>query len=206
MNLKELLGEELYKQVTEKVGDHKLAIVSDGNWIPKEKFDAKNNEVKDLKEQLKQRDAQLDDLQKKAKDSEELTAEINRLKEENKKATQEYEEKLKQQAFDFALERALTNAQAKNPKAVRALLDTESIKLDGDKLLGLEEQLNALKESDSYLFGEEPKLKGRTPNTDGKVPPPTNALEEEYKQAMEQGNTALAIAIKNKMFEKQNEE
>ena len=25
----------------------------------------------------------------------------------------------------------------------------------------------SLKESDSYLFGEEPKLKGRTPNTDG---------------------------------------
>src|SRR5690625_2891801 len=52
MSLKELLGEELYNQVIEKVGDNKIAIVSDGNWFPKDKFDEKNNEVKDLQEQL----------------------------------------------------------------------------------------------------------------------------------------------------------
>jgi hypothetical protein len=35
---------------------------------------------------------------------------------------------------------------------VEALLNKDSIKLDGDKLLGLEDQLKALKESDAYLF------------------------------------------------------
>lgn len=152
MDLKDLLGEELYKEVMEKAGDKKIAIVSDGNWIPKEKFNELNENTKDLKKQLKDRDAQLAELGEKAKGHEELTAKINELTEENKKTAAEYQQKLDQQAFDFALKSALTNAKAKNPKAVEALLNKDSIKLDGDKLLGLEDQLKALQKSDAYLF------------------------------------------------------
>lgn len=153
MDLKELLGEELYNQVSEKVGDkHKIAVVSDGNWFPKEKFDAVNTDNKELKQQLKDRDTQLDDLKTKAAGHEDLTKQIEDLKAQNQKSTQEYQDKLNKQAFDFALDKSLTGAKAKNPKAVRALLDTETIKLDGEKLSGLDDQLKALKESDSYLF------------------------------------------------------
>lgn len=52
MSLKELLGEELYNQVIEKAGDNKIAIVSDGTWFPKDKFDEKNNELKSLQGQV----------------------------------------------------------------------------------------------------------------------------------------------------------
>jgi Phage minor structural protein GP20 len=152
MDLKQLLGEELYKQVIEKTGDNKIAIVSDGNWFPKEKFDQVNIDNKDLKKQLKDRDDQLTDLKTKAAGNEDLTKQINDLTELNKKTAADYQSKLDKQAFDFALKDALTGAKAKNAKAVEALLNKEAIKLDGDKLLGLEEQLKNLKESDSYLF------------------------------------------------------
>lgn len=165
MDLKQLLGEELYTQVMEKAGDNKLAVVSDGNWFPKEKFNEKNDEVKDLKKQLKDRDTQLEDLGKKVKGNEELENQIKDLQKANEDTAKEYQDKLNKQAFDFALERSLADAQAKNPKAVKALLNAEAIKLDGDKLLGLEEQLKALKESDSYLFAETiPTLSGRKPH------------------------------------------
>lgn len=152
MDLKQLLGEELYKQVMEKAGDNKLAVVSDGNWFPKDKFDQVNSDNKELKKQLKERDEQLTDLQSKAAGNEELTKQITQLTEQNKQTAKEYQDKLDKQAFDFALKEALTGAKAKNPKAVEALLNREAIKLDGDKLLGLEEQLKNLKESDAYLF------------------------------------------------------
>ncbi|WP_026582130.1 phage scaffolding protein [Bacillus sp. J33] len=152
MDLKELLGEDLYNQVMQKAGENKIAIVSDGNWFPKEKFNQVNNDNKDLKKQLKDRDDQLSDLKTKAAGNEELTKQINDLTELNKKTAADYQAKLDQQAFDFALKDALSVAKAKNPKAVEALLNKEAIKLDGDKLLGLEEQLKAIKESDSYLF------------------------------------------------------
>jgi hypothetical protein len=155
MSLEKLLGEELYKQVMEKVGENKVAIVSDGNWFPKEKFDQVNNDNKELKKQIKDRDDQLGELKTKAAGNEDLTKQINDLTEQNKKTAADYQAKLDQQAFDFALKDALTGAKAKNPKAVEALLNKESIKLDGDKLLGLDDQLKAIRESDSYLFEAE---------------------------------------------------
>lgn len=59
MSLKELLGDDLYAQVIEKAGDQKIDIVSNGQWFPKERFDAVNNEKKELKSQLDERDQQL---------------------------------------------------------------------------------------------------------------------------------------------------
>jgi hypothetical protein len=155
MPLKDLLGEDLYNQVMKKSGDNKIAIVSDGNWFPKDKFDQVNSDNKDLKKQLKDRDSQLSDLKTKAAGNEDLTKQINDLTEQNKKTAADYQAKLDQQSFDFALKDALSGAKAKNPKAVEALLNKDSIKLDGDKLLGLDEQLKGIKESDSYLFDSE---------------------------------------------------
>ena len=134
-----------------------------------DKVDGLESQINDYKQQIKDRDDQLADLGKKVKDNEELTGEIERLKAENKAATEELQEKLEKQAFEFSLEKALNKAGAKNAKAVKALLDIESIKLDGKTLLGLDDQLTALKESDAYLFGEdEPAgLKGRKPHEGG---------------------------------------
>lgn len=51
-----------------------------------------------------------------------------------------------------ALEAALLGAKSKNTKAVRALLNMDEVKLDGDKLLGLDAQLEKLKTDAAYLF------------------------------------------------------
>lgn len=157
-----------------------------------DKVDSLQNQIDDYKQQLADRDKQLDDLSKQVKDNEELTAEINRLKEENEKATKELQEKLEKQAFEFALERALNKAGAKNPKAVKALLDTEKIKCVDDNLIGLDEQLTALKESDGYLFGENepPGLKGRKPHdtgTGGTDPGTKNPFSKDHFNLTEQG-------------------
>ncbi|HHV32236.1 MAG TPA: hypothetical protein GXX74_07500 [Clostridiales bacterium] len=56
--------------------------------------------------------------------------------------------------LDSRVETALLAAKAKNTKAVRALLDESKISLDGENVLGLNEQLEALKKDASYLFGE----------------------------------------------------
>src|SRR5690625_1946261 len=123
-----------------------------------DQVDSLESQIEDYKQQIADRDEQLESLSERAKDNEELTAEIDRLKEENQTATEELQQKLDQQAFDFTLDKALINAGVRNAKAVKALLDTESIKLDGDKLLGLDDQLESLKESDDYLFqSDEPE-------------------------------------------------
>lgn len=58
--------------------------------------------------------------------------------------------------FDHALDGALTAAKVRNPKALKALLDGEALKLDekDGSILGLDKQLEALQKSDAYLFAE----------------------------------------------------
>lgn len=208
MPLKELLGDDLYAQVIEKAGDQKIDIVSNGQWFPKERFDAVNNEKKELKSQLDERDQQLTALQKQAKGNEELQNAIEQLQEENKKVSEEYQQKLDKQAFDFAIESALRDAKAKNIKAVKANLNVDGLKLSDGKVIGLDEQLTALKESDSYLFESEndssPGLAGRQPhgtgNSAANLPTAKNPFSKEHLNLTEQGrlfreNPELAMRL-----------
>lgn len=132
-----------------------------------DKVESLESQIEDYKTQLDERDTQLKELGEKAKGNEELTAEIDRLKGENETTKTEYEDKLQKQAFDHKLENTLAGAKVKNTKALRALLDMDTIKLDGDILKGLDDQLKTLKESDSYLFESEEA----PPNSPQIVPP-----------------------------------
>ena len=67
--------------------------------------------------------------------------------------------------------------KARNPKAVKALLDMESVELDGDEVKGIDEQIDQLVENEPYLFesdepegtsrgGEEFKTRSQSPDDD----------------------------------------
>ena len=107
----------------------------------------------DLKTQLEERDSQLTKLKKAVGDNEDLQDQIKSLQDANKQATADYQEKLAKQSKEFKIDNALRDANAKNPKAVKALLELDQVSVDGENLVGLEDQLNSLKESDGYLFG-----------------------------------------------------
>lgn len=153
--LSEILGDsftQIPENIQKKYKD--MDLVDSKNHVEKTELDTVNNSIKDYKKQLKDRDKQLEDLKEKAKGNEELTAEIERLKDENKNVAKDYEAKIEKLNFDTRLDKALTGAKAKNPKTVKALLNLENLKLDGEDIIGLKEQLEALKESDGYLFDE----------------------------------------------------
>lgn len=133
-----------------------------GQMVPKSRLDDKIAEVNDYKQQISDRDTQLKELQTKATGNEEMQAEITRLQQENEQAKIDFESQLTQKDFDFALTEALRNAKAKNPTAVKALLNLETIKLVNGQLVGFDEQITPLKASDDYLFTPE-GVKGKTP-------------------------------------------
>ncbi len=87
--------------------------------------------------------------------------------------------------LDFAVDAALAAAGAKNNKAVRSLLDLESITLGEDgKAVGLAEQLAAVKSSDGYLFSEpeKPVFKGYRPADPADGVPSVDANQMSYSQ------------------------
>lgn len=143
------------------------------HFIPKDKYNEVSEAKKKLEADLQARDAQLEQLKQAAGNSEELKKQIEALQAENKKATEEWQTKMSQMKLDFAIEKALAAAKAKNPKAVKALLDMNKVKLDGDQLLGVDEQLKALQQSDPYLFGDSGKVGGGT-NPPGAGDPEVN--------------------------------
>ena len=156
------------------------------HFIPKDKYNEVAEARKKLETDIQERDNQLEQLKNAAGNSEELKAQIEQLQAENQKAAEEWQAKMAQMQLDFAIDKALTAAKAKNAKAVKALLDLEKVKLDGDKLLGLDDQLKAIKESDAYLFGESGKV-GSGTNPPGAGSPEVNPWKKETWNLTMQG-------------------
>lgn len=161
MDLKELLGEELYNQVIAKLGDkHKVAVVSDGNWIPKETFNQVNEAKKQLDIDLKERDTQLTELKKNVGDNKALQDQIEKLQADNKAKDEEHKTKLNDLAIASAVKLALAG-EVHDPDMVLGILDKTKIKITDDgKVEGLDDQVKALQTSKAFLFVEKQQDKG----------------------------------------------
>lgn len=120
-----------------------------------EKVKTLEAETTSLKEQIAQRDKDLKELKK--VDAKELETKIAELEEKNKTLQEESNKQLQETRRNLMLENSLMKANVKNSKAIKGMLDLDKITIENDELAGLEEQIKALKESDSYLFNiEEP--------------------------------------------------
>lgn len=137
-------------------------------------------EVEGLKTQVSDRDKQLETLKASAGDNADLKKQIEDLQTENATAKANHESELNQLKIDFAVEKALTGAKAKNIKAVKALLELEDAKLDKDgNVKGLAEQIEKLTSGDDtkFLFEaqkpqkQQQNFKGFQPGASGEKKP-----------------------------------
>lgn len=137
-------------------------------------------EVDGLKTQVGDRDKQLETLKASAGDNADLKKQIEDLQTENATAKANHESELNQLKIDFAVEKALTGAKAKNIKAVKALLELEDAKLDKDgNVKGLAEQIEKLTSGDDtkFLFEaqkqtkQQQNFKGFQPGASGEQKP-----------------------------------
>ena len=134
-------------------------------------------EVEGLKTQVSDRDKQLETLKTSAGDNAELKKQIEDLQTENATAKANHESELNQLKINFAVEKALTGAKAKNIKAVKALLELEDAKLDKDgNVKGLAEQIEKLTTGDDtkFLFEAQKQqynFKGFQPGVSGENKP-----------------------------------
>jgi DNA repair exonuclease SbcCD ATPase subunit len=120
------------------------------SFIPKERFDSVNDEKKTYRQQVEDLNSQLETLKKTAGTSDELKKQIETLQTQ----ISDKEKEVAGVRLDSAINLALINAKAKNSKVVANLLDKSKMTLDGDKVIGLEDQIKEIQQSDAYLFGE----------------------------------------------------
>jgi len=183
-------------KLKELLGDSTL-ITNDGKYIPRERLNEESAKLKELQSQLDGRDKQLKELEGKAGNSEELNKTIKELQDLNATQKTEYETKTKAQQLNYKFEQELAKHQPKNAKAVKALFDMEKISLDGDNLLGFNEQMTPIKEANDFLFGQT-VVNGNPPpkNPGGNTTPNQKAdLITRYNDAEKAGNATLMNQI-----------
>lgn len=134
-------------------------------FIPKSRFDEVNKAKKQLEKDIIDRDSQLEDLKKSNGSLEDLKKQITTLQTENANAKTKYEADIRNIIIENAVNSALTNAKAKNAKAVKPFLAEflEKAELDENGVIkGLDKELEKLTkdESMSFLFESESNSQG----------------------------------------------
>lgn len=180
--LKALFGSEAltFEQLEEKLKDNKevkLANLASGGYVDINKHNNTVNELTTAQNTLK-------DLQETVKKFDGV--DVEKLKQDliDKDAT--YKKDLEAVKLNSAVDLALLGAKAKNPKLTKAALDMSVIKLDGENLIGFTEQIDKLKESDSYLFGED-EPGGNEPRVNTGANHTQNTQSDKFFAAIRQG-------------------
>lgn len=199
MDLVSVFGEELAKQIQEKLGDKKI-ILDDGLMIPKHRFDEETEKNKQLKSQVETYDKQLKDLKKSAEGNEDLTRQIETLQKQNKEIKEGFDKELIKVKKTNALEKLLKDA--KHPDLLLSKFELDKIELDGEKIKDADNVLKPVKEQYPDMFGTV-KKQGFDPNKDANNPQPGAITKEVYEanknnpKWLEANLPAIKEALKN---------
>lgn len=121
--------------------------------VPKETYNTLAETKKKLEEDIETRDEQLEKL--KEIDVDGLKEQIETLQQENQTTKETYEKELKELQLSNAIKLAI-NGKVHDEELVAGLVDKEKVIIGDDgKIVGLDEQINSLKETKAFLFKEE---------------------------------------------------
>lgn len=165
--LKEILGEDLFNQVKNKVSsynekvdkDKKISIanVNGGEFIAKAKYDQLKTDLDNTKTSLNTAQTTIEDLKKNNGDNADLQQKVSdyETKIANLEATGKAEKA--KMLKEIAIKDALYAEKAKHPELLISKFDLSKIILDekGENVVsGIEEQMKSNKETYKDLFGE----------------------------------------------------
>lgn len=171
-------GALTYEQFVEKVDaaeNIQLVNLADGDYVSKGEHDTLQARFDGMNEQLTTANKKLEgyDPEWKTKAAQ---------------AAQQADERVKQIEFDYALNAALGVAKARNATAVKALLNMDGLKLTDGKIVGLQEQLDAIKAENDFLFeGEQqsaPRFSAATPGIQSGSTDKKTQLNDALKNAL----------------------
>ena len=195
MNKENLLKLGLSEEQAEKVLSANAEQLK--GFIPKSRFDEVNNTKKQLEKDLKDRDVQLENLKNSSGDVETMKQTIENLQRDNKVAKDNFE--LAKFKLESAIDTTLLGSNVINTRAVKALLDMDKIKLDGDVLIGINEQIEALKNAeDSKMLFKVTETKQKEPNFSGVKPGEGNTGTEGTNQSKSLADAIMARLTVNK--------
>lgn len=168
------LEKEAIDKIMAENGSDIEAAKADYNSL-KQQLEAANAQIQD-------RDTQLETLKNSTGDMESLKQQIATLQSDNQAAKEKYEADMKELKLSTAIKLALGDS-AQDADLVAGLFDKSKLILSEDgKVMGLDEQVKALKKEKAFLFKEEKspqqQIKGGKP-AEGKGTPPADKKPSE---------------------------
>lgn len=101
-------------------------------------------------------------------DVDNLKGEIEKLQNDLKAKDEQYQKELAERDFNALLESQINAFGAKNVKAVKALLDIDTLKESKNQEADIKAMLESCKEENDYLFGSDEPIKNPVAPTGGK--------------------------------------
>lgn len=140
------------KDIIDKILDENSADIGRA----KGELETYKTKVNDLENDIKDKEKEIETLNKQVGDTKALNDEISQLKTDKANLTDELNTKVSTIQKTHAIEGAIRDAKGKNVKAIMALLDGDKITYENGELSGISEQLETLKtaEDSSMLFGD----------------------------------------------------
>ncbi len=178
--LKQILGDDLYSQVESKINSYnsdeknknnqvKIVNLSEGNYVGKDKFDAKETELTDLKQQLDNANKQIDDFKEMDIDAIKKTA--NDYKQKFEQAQKEKDIKIKEMQYDSDLTEYMKTLKINDDvhaENLKKMIKDKKLPFENGKLIGGDDVVNMYKEKYPSVFKNEediPNFASSTPGT-----------------------------------------
>lgn len=137
----------------------------------KAELTAKDQEVEVLKTQLTETTEKLNKFD---------GVDVEKLKTAANEWETKYNTEMAEIKKNSAIELAITKAGARNAAALKALLNLNDVKYDDGKLIGLDEQINTVKKTDTYLFSDDVPAVTTGLEHNGTPPIENDGLEEAF--------------------------
>lgn len=131
---------EEFAAAVQAQNDVKLCNLSEGQYISVERYNRELKEAKDTIRGLTEAAKAYEGV-----DVEALKGQIETLK-------SKYDTDMQAMRIDQAILQRLTEEGARDPKMIAHIIDRKGVKLEGESVKGLDEQLNNLHEKAGYLF------------------------------------------------------
>ena len=204
--IKELLGEELSNQVTQKLGEIELSVMNDGTVVYAAKHDSLKTEMKTLQDKydsdLLSINTKLEAATTNAADYDSLKGTLETLRADNIKAAEDHKLETARIRKNNAINVELlkNNVDEQYLDIVKSQINTDNLIYDGDNLIGLSDSINLVREKFPKLFGQMKKT-GASP-TGNDINPPVGQkqqLIEQYNQAQVSKNVKLMMSLSNKI-------
>ena len=177
--IKAMLGEGATDEVVDKLLNAMHTEIEQHKKAAKTAQDALAEKVKEIGE-----------LSQKTVDADALKQSLAELQAKYDADTKAAAEQLAQIEFDSDVKDAATRHGARNEKAVRAMLDLDTLKGSKNRREDIDKAMTELKKSDAYLFGAEPT--GKKVNIGAQIidtPAGGSSLADEIKSELFGGTT-----------------